>query len=358
MRSLLSFRTTPSQYKAPVIRKLAVLFLVILALAPGMLHAQKATPSPSPEKGSVAEAVKNVGELWNTPVIPEETNKDSRGRTVVVRQGISVGSLVIASIFLLIGLLIAQRISRLFGAYAGRRLSIDPSRRDILQKLLFTIIAAVVVFTILNWLDIPLTTFAFLGGALAIGVGFGTQTLMNNFISGIILMAEQQVKVGDIITIETNTGKVTHLGGRCTRVLLGDNSELLVPNSYLLEKNVINQTLGDSQRQFDFIIGVSYGSPIQKVLELLQGVLEAHPKILKSKPRQVFFEQFGPSSLNFHLYYSLDVRASDNRAVGSELRLSIDTLCKEQGIEIASPQRDIFLHAPTPIAVRLDQQKG
>ncbi len=212
------------------------------------------------------------------------------------------------------------------------------SRRDILQKLLFTIIAAVVIFTILNWLDIPLTTFAFLGGALAIGVGFGTQTLMNNFISGIILMAEQQVKVGDIITIENNTGKVTHLGGRCTRVLLGDNSELLVPNSYLLEKNVINQTLGDSQRQFDFIIGVSYGSPITEgARSCSRGVLDAHPKILKSKSRQVFFEQFGPSSLNFHLYYSLDVRASDNRAVGSELRLSIDTLCREQGIEIANP---------------------
>ncbi|MET0222935.1 MAG: mechanosensitive ion channel domain-containing protein, partial [Terrimicrobium sp.] len=211
-----------------------------------------------------------------------------------------------------------------------------------------------VVLATLNWLRIPLTAFAFLGGAIAIGVGFGAQTLMNNFISGLILLAEQRIKVGDLIDVDGHLGRVVNLGTRSSRVRKFDGVDVLVPNSYLLEKNVVNWTLSDSHHRDDFVVGVAYGTPTELVMSTLTSALEAQSDVLKEPAAVVAFEAFGDNALTFHIYFWLDIGRSDALRAGTEIRLRIDRLCREAGIEMAYPQRDIHLHAANPIAVRIE----
>ena len=111
---------------------------------------------------------------------------------------------------------------------------------------------------------------------MAIGVGFGAQTLMNNFISGLILLAEQRIKVGDLIEVDGHLGRVIDLGTRCSRVRKFDGVDVLVPNSYLLEKNVINWTLSDRHHRYDFVVGVSYGAPTEIVMKHAQSARSMH----------------------------------------------------------------------------------
>ena len=157
---------------------------------------------------------------------------------------------------------------------------------------------------------------------------------MNNFISCLILLAERRIKVGDVIEADGHLGRVMNIGTRCSRVRKFDGVDVLVPNSYLLEKNVINWTLSDSHHRYDFVIRVSYGASTELVMSTLYRSLEAQPEFLNEPKASVIFEAFGDKALNFHLYYWLDIGRSDTNKVGSEIRLRIDRLCREAGIEI------------------------
>ena len=262
-----------------------------------------------------------------------------------------------AVIGLAAGYIIAKTLARLVRARLGRRFSVEIARAAFLEKVTFYFLLVLVVFATLNWLRIPLTAFAFLGGAIAIGVGFGAQTLMNNFISGLILLAEQRIKVGDLIDVDGHLGRVVNLGTRCSRVRKFDGVDVLVPNSYLLEKNVVNWTLSDSHHRYDFNVGVAYGTPTELVMSTLTSALEAQSDVLKEPAAVVAFEAFGDNALTFHIYFWLDIGRSDALKVGTEIRLRIDRLCREASIEMAYPQRDIHLHAADPIAVRIENRE-
>lgn len=269
---------------------------------------------------------------------------------------VTVGKILLA----LLGVVAAFFLSRCAAVYAGRTASrkfrMDATQIVMLEKIIFFPFAALLLFTILIWLNIPLGAFAFLGGALAIGVGFGAQNLMNNFISGLILLTERQIKTGDIIEIAGSTGRVTHLGSRCSRIRRFDGVEVLVPNSAFLEKEVVNWTLNDPHHRFDFTVGVAYGSPVDRVMELLLAAVVAEPDILREPAPGVFFESFGDSSLVFRVFYWLDVAGtSDSRDVGSKIRCEIDRTFREAGIEMPFPQRDIHLRSAEPLRVKVDK---
>ncbi len=304
----------------------------------------------------VAEFGRKIEDIWNHELFTTEEKIIGQDGSAVTRmRGISVGKIILAIVGLGAGLFIAKTLARIIKNHLGRRFSsVDTARAAFLEKVLYYFLLALVVLTTLNWLRIPLTAFAFLGGAIAIGVGFGAQTLMNNFISGLILLAEQKIKVGDLIDVDGHLGRVINLGTRCSRVRKFDGVDVLVPNSYLLEKNVINWTLSDQHHRYDFIIGVSYGTPTDLVISTLSKAIEAQAEVLKDPAASVVFETFGDNALTFHLYYWLDIGRSDANKVGSEIRLRIDRLCREAGVEIAYPQRDIHLHTAHPIAVRLE----
>lgn len=273
---------------------------------------------------------------------------------VVQSDNITVGKIALGIAGLVFALLLARTVSGLTSRAVRRRFTLAVEHADAVQKGVFYLLATLFVLTILNWLSIPLTVFAFLGGAMAIGIGFGTQALMNNFISGVILLFERGVRVGDLIDVDGNVGKVTKLGSRYSQIRKPDGVEVLVPNSMFLEKNVINWTLTDSAHRFDFTIGFAYGSDTAQLMRLLTDILEGHPEILKEPAPAVYFDAFGDSALVFHLYYWLSLDRSNSLLVGSELRLQIDRRCREEGIEIPFPQRDFRLHTtdPLPVTVR------
>jgi small-conductance mechanosensitive channel len=283
-----------------------------------------------------AELGKRVENLWNHELFTTDEKIIGQDGSVVTRmRGISVGKIILGIIGLAAGLFIARTLARIIKINLGRRFAVDTARAAFLEKVLYYFLLAFVVLTTLNWLRIPLTAFAFLGGALAIGIGFGAQTLMNNFISGLILLAERRIKVGDVIEADGHLGRVMNLGTRCSRVRKFDGVDVLVPNSYLLEKNVINWTLSDSHHRYDFVIRVSFGASTELVMSTLYRSLEAQPEVLNEPKASVIFEAFGDKALNFHLYYWLDIGRSDASKIGSQIRLRIDRLCREAGIEIA-----------------------
>lgn len=283
-----------------------------------------------------AELGKRLENVWNHELFTTEEKIIGQDGSVVTRmRGISVGKIILGIIGLAAGLFIAKTLARIIKINLGRRFAVDTARAAFLEKVFYYFLLAFVVLTTLNWLRIPLTAFAFLGGALAIGIGFGAQTLMNNFISGLILLAERRIKVGDVIEADGHLGRVMNLGTRCSRVRKFDGVDVLVPNSYLLEKNVINWTLSDSHHRYDFVIRVSYGASTELVMSTLYRSLEAQPEVLNEPKASVIFEAFGDKALNFHLYYWLDIGRSDASKIGSQIRLRIDRLCREAGIEIA-----------------------
>lgn len=267
---------------------------------------------------------------------------------------ISIGKIVVGVIGLIVALIIARALAGVFSREIRRRFTLATEHADAMQKGVFYLLATLFVLTILNWLSIPLTVFAFLGGAVAIGIGFGTQALMNNFISGLILLFERGIRVGDLIDVDGNLGRVTKLGGRYSQIRKFDGVEVLVPNSMFLEKNVINWTLSDSTHRYDFTIGFAYGTDTTAILGVLRQALDEHTEVLRDPAPAVYFDAFGDSALVFHLYYWLALDRSNALQVGSDLRLRIDALCHEAGIEIPFPQRDMRLHSPEPFRVRIE----
>jgi len=293
--------------------------------------------------------------VWNQDLFKTKDEvRDEQGKVISsVQRGVTLGKLIIGITWLLVALAVSKIVSKTVSGRLGKRFSIDNSRIPGLEKAIFFPLAVLLVLTTLNWLRIPLATFAFLGGALAIGVGFGVQTLMNNFISGLILLSERRIKVGDTIEVDAHTGTVANLGTRCSRILKGNGTEVLVPNSYLLEKNVVNWTLSNNRHSFDFPVSLSYGTSIEQALAVLRQAVTEEAKVLKDPAPCVSFDEFGANALIFRISYWLDLRGSDNRIIGTNIRMRIDRLCRSNDIVIASPGQDMRLRTTEPITIRI-----
>jgi small-conductance mechanosensitive channel len=193
-------------------------------------------------------------------------------------------------------------------------------------------------------LGFDLKNVTIIGGALGIGVGFGLQNIVNNFVSGIILLFERPIKMGDYIQFGQQWGRVTKLGLRATVVRLRDRSEIVVPNSELISQRVSNLTLTDRFVRIIIPVGVAYGSDVSLVLNTLRECAEANPAVATTPAPKAFFMGFGRSSLDFEL--RVWVSDIDNRReVQSDLHQEIDRRFRELGIEIPFPQRDLHIRS-------------
>ncbi|MFK8047800.1 MAG: mechanosensitive ion channel family protein [Halioglobus sp.] len=196
----------------------------------------------------------------------------------------------------------------------------------------------------MDFLGIPLAAFAFISGAIAIGVGFGAQNIINNFISGWILMWERPIRIGDFLEMGEVRGTVQSINTRSTCIRRVDGVHLLVPNSYLLENTVTNWTLIDRLVRTSVRVGVAYGSNVLLVTELLKQAAEEHADVLGDPEFSVVFDDFADSSLSFELNVWVYATAERSlREVRSDLRYRIDALFNESGVVIAFPQRDIHV---------------
>jgi small-conductance mechanosensitive channel len=194
---------------------------------------------------------------------------------------------------------------------------------------------------------IDMSKFAILAGALGVGIGFGLQNIVNNFLSGLILLFERPVKVGDTVTLEDQWGTITRIGLRSTVVETADKSEVIVPNSELISQRVVNWTFSSNMSRVLLPIGVAYGTPLEKVLAILLQVADEHPLTLKHPEPSAIFTGFGDSAINFELrVWIADI--TQRLQVRSELGLAIDRHFRAAGIVIPFPQRDLHLQSIAP----------
>lgn len=224
----------------------------------------------------------------------------------------------------------------------------------LIRRVFLILVIIVTAITLLEIMQVPLTAFAFVSGAVAIGIGFGAQNIINNFISGWILMWERPIRIGDMIELDDARGIVETINTRSTVIRRVDGVHLLVPNSQLLENTVVNWTLVDNLARTQVTVGVAYGSPVDKVRELLNGVCKVHPIILDQPAPLVLFADFGDNSLTFEIVFWINAGGErDLRVVRSDVRYEINRLFLENDIEIAFPQRDVHLDSRTPVEVRI-----
>jgi small-conductance mechanosensitive channel len=269
-------------------------------------------------------------------------------------QPITVRKIVGGLVLLLFGYYVSRWLSRLVGGRLLPRFGMDEGVASALQTIAFYFLLAMFGFVTLEVINLPVTVFAFMGGAIAIGVGFGSQNILNNFISGLILLAERPIRVGDLVEVDGMHANIEHIGARSTRVKTGSNLEIIVPNSKFLENNVTNLTLSDTRIRTSVAIGVAYGSPTRTVTKLLQEAVQANPNVLLQPEPITLFRDFGDNALHFEVHFWIQMRTVMQRLrVESEIRHTIDEMCAEANITIAFPQRDIHLDTIRPIEITL-----
>ena len=267
---------------------------------------------------------------------------------------VTLGKLIIAVLVLFVGLWFVKHILAAAAKRAKPYLHFRESTFAAIFKLILYSSYVLLILLALNIVEIPLTAFAFLGGALAIGIGFGGQQLINNFISGFILMAERPIRIDDLVEVEKVIGKVEEIGARSTKIRTGENIHILVPNSKFLETIITNWTFSDKTVKTKISVGVVYGSPVGEVRRLLTKAVTDTEKTLKNEPPLVLFKDFGNNALIFEVYFWIRVTTPlERKIIESEVRFLIDELFRETGIVIAFPQRDTHLYSAKPLEIRL-----
>jgi potassium efflux system protein len=267
---------------------------------------------------------------------------------------LSLGNLTMA----LIMLLFATRISRMLSRAIDKRL-IKPFVHDrgsqtTYQTFAFYGVLAGFVTLSLAVAGIPLTVFTVFGGALAIGVGFGSQNIVNNFISGIILLVEKPIKIGDIVELDNISGSVLAIGTRSTQIKNGEGKIFVVPNSFFLEKSVLNWSYENPIIKTQINFGVTYGSNVKLVENVCMDIMLNTAGILQTPIPVVLFENFSESNLEFQMHFWLDLSLiSSPGEIKSLVRYKIDEKFKHHKIDMAFPQRDLNLKITRPLDVKI-----
>jgi len=308
------------------------------------------------ERGmSLGKALAGFGtRLWNVELFTVEDSIVVDGETVSGKRSVTVGKIALVLLVIIVGYWVIRRLAGLLQRMAAAGAHGDAIRGLLVYRLSYLVLLVGLIIVALTMVNIPLTAFAFLGGSVALAVGFGGQNLANNFISGLILMMERPIRIGDIVEIEGVRGTVINIGARSCQIRRFDGVEILVPNSALLEKSVTNVTLSDPRTRLNVRVGVAYGSPTRETERLIVDVIREHPHVLKDPAPCVLFEDFGDDALVFNAYFWVELREDrDSRVVVSDIRHRIEERFREAGIEIAFPQRDVHLDTSAPIQVEI-----
>ncbi len=258
-------------------------------------------------------------------------------------QPITVGDIVIIPTVLIIGFWLTKLLGKFIASRLAKR-NVDPNVIHMLQRLFYVLAIVILAITTLDLINVPITAFAFLSGAIAIGFGFGAQNIINNFISGWILMWEKPIRIGDFLEVESAKGVVEEINTRSTRIRRVDGVHLLIPNSKLLENTVVNWTLVDRLVRTSVSVGVAYGSNAQQVADLIMQATKAQKEVLNDPKPVVSFEDFGDNALVFEVNFWIHSTVEGGlRVARSNVRFAIDKLFTEHNIVISFPQRDIHI---------------
>ncbi len=230
-----------------------------------------------------------------------------------------------------------------------RRTHFDSALQFAITKIFGYLFVTLGFFVALVVNGVDLSSLAVIAGALGVGIGFGLQNIVSNFVSGLILLAERPVALGDRIEVAGVAGQVTKISLRSTTVVTNDNISVIVPNSDLITSPITNWSHGDPKVRIRIPVGVAYGTDMDRLQTALLAAATEHPSVLTQPAPTVFFSGFGDSSLNFELGVWTQDMARRPRHFRSELNFAIERKLREHGIEIPFPQRVVHLPpAPRP----------
>ncbi|HXJ11621.1 MAG TPA: mechanosensitive ion channel domain-containing protein [Candidatus Limnocylindrales bacterium] len=213
-----------------------------------------------------------------------------------------------------------------------------------ISTVTYYVLLVLVALAALSASGVELNKFSVLTGALGVGLGFGLQNIVNNFVSGLILLFERPIHVGDTVDVGGLVGMVRRIGARSSTIVTFQGAEVIVPNSNLISNQVINWTLSSQWRRVDVPVNVAYGTDPEQVIKLLVGAAESHPGVLLVRPPMAFFLGFGESALRFELRFWSE-RQDTWFQLQSDVTVAVAKALKDAGIEIPFPQRDLHLRS-------------
>lgn len=259
--------------------------------------------------------------------------------------GISLGTIIYFILAFTILIWVSSRLKKLMSSFMTSKAGLDKSVVASIGTFVRFSIIILGSIIIIQSAGIDLSALSLLAGALGVGIGFGLQNITDNFISGIIILFEKPIKVGDRIEVGDVEGDVINISFRSTTVLTNDNISIIVPNSDFISKIVINWSHNDRNIRFRLPVGVSYNEDPEQVKKHLLTVASENEHVLKNPEPRVLFKGFGDSSLDFELAVWTSSHTDKPIVLKSELYFSIFRIFKENGIEIPFPQRDLHIRS-------------
>ena len=271
------------------------------------------------------------------------------------------GSVTIGSILLLLilfaSVIIIERIvqKQLIRRFLSRT-KLQSSLQFGLSRIIGYTLIAVGFYVAFQLVGVDLSSLAIIAASLGVGVGFGLQNIINNFVSGIIILAERPISIGDRIEVAGVAGRVTKMQLRSTTVVTNDNITMIVPNADFISNTVTNWSHGDPKVRIRVPVGVAYGSDLKLLQQLLLEAAGEHPKALRDPSPVVLFTEFGDSSLNFELGVWTQEMTATPVHFTSEMNFIIEQKLRENDIEIPFPQRDLHVRSGLPAAAEASSE--
>jgi len=269
-------------------------------------------------------------------------------------RAVTLIDLFIAAVVAVVTIVAARNVPSLIEIVLRQWPSVNAGSRLAFSTLARYTIATVGIVATLSLVGINWSKLQWLVAGLSVGIGFGLREIIANFVSGLIILIERPVRVGDMVTVGNQSGTVTRIQIRATTLRTWDRQELLVPNKDFIAAHVLNWSLSDDVVRIYFTVGIAYGSDVEQALRLIEEVAVEHPEILSEPEPLVTFESFGDNALVLGLRCfvpNLDIRLQ----VQTDLHRAINKKFNDAGIVIAFPQRDLHLDTATPLEIRLMQ---
>jgi potassium efflux system protein len=286
--------------------------------------------------------------LWDYP-----STVDGMERRIPV----TVADAGLALLVLVVTIVATKRFPALLEIGLLQRLSMSPGGRYAATTLARYTIAAVGTIFVFSTLGASWGQIQWLVAALGVGIGFGLQEIVANFISGLIILFERPVRVGDTVTVADTTGTISRIRIRATTIRNWDGQELLVPNKEFITGRLLNWTLSDPTTRIVVPVGLAYGGDVTKAMQLMLEAAREHPEVLSEPEPTVIFDQFGDNALSLKL--RCFVPSMDNRIFAfSALHEAINRKFNDAGLVIAFPQRDVHLDTSKPLEIRIERNKG
>ncbi len=270
---------------------------------------------------------------------------------------ISLGTIIYFIISFWLLFFLSARVRRLLTTRLLSRANIEVGLRETIGSGTRLVIIVIGTIIIIQSAGVDLSALSLLAGALGVGIGFGLQNITDNSISGLIILFEKPIKVGDRIEVGNVNGDVLNISVRATTILTNDNISIIVPNSEFISKQVINWSHNDRNIRFRIPVGVSYNENPEEVKEILLSVAHDNKDVLKNPSPMVLFEGFGDSSLDFELAVWTSTYIDRPRILKSHLYFEIFRRFAEAGVEIPFPQRDIHIKS-TVASEQNEMQSG